>query len=65
VTAAAPAMPAGLREQLADGARLVIPIGRRDHQQLIVVERRGGEWVESSDGPVVFVPLVGEAGFPD
>ena len=64
VTAAAPAMPVGLREQLADGARLVIPVGRRDRQELMVVERRGDQWIETSEGAVVFVPLVGEGGFP-
>ncbi len=65
VTAAAPEIPDGLREQLADGGRMVIPVGRRDHQLLLLVERHGSEWVEHSDGPVVFVPLVGEAGFPE
>jgi len=64
VTAAAPGMPPGLREQLADGARLVIPVGRRDQQELTVVERQGDEWLERRDGTVVFVPLVGEGGFP-
>jgi protein-L-isoaspartate(D-aspartate) O-methyltransferase len=65
VTAAAPRIPDGLREQLADGGRLVIPVGPRDHQQLVVVERHGNEWRERSDGPVVFVPLVGEGGYPE
>jgi protein-L-isoaspartate(D-aspartate) O-methyltransferase len=65
VTAAAPRIPEGLREQLADGGRLVIPVGPRDHQQLVVVERHGNEWIERSDGPVVFVPLVGEGGYPE
>jgi protein-L-isoaspartate(D-aspartate) O-methyltransferase len=65
VTAAAPRIPEGLRDQLADGGRLVIPVGPRDHQQLVVVERHGNEWRERSDGPVVFVPLVGEGGYPD
>jgi protein-L-isoaspartate(D-aspartate) O-methyltransferase len=65
VTAAAPRVPDGLREQLADGGRLVIPVGPRDHQQLLVVERHGNEWHERSDGPVVFVPLVGQGGYPD
>jgi protein-L-isoaspartate(D-aspartate) O-methyltransferase len=65
VTAAAPRIPEGLREQLADGGRLVIPVGPRDHQQLVVVERHGNEWRERSDGPVVFVPLVGEGGYPE
>jgi protein-L-isoaspartate(D-aspartate) O-methyltransferase len=65
VTAAAPRIPDGLREQLAEGGRLVIPVGPRDHQQLVVVERHGNEWRERSDGPVVFVPLVGEGGYPE
>jgi protein-L-isoaspartate(D-aspartate) O-methyltransferase len=64
VTAGAPSIPDALREQLAVGARLVIPVGPRDRQELIVVERRGpADWVERSDGAVVFVPLVGEAGW--
>jgi protein-L-isoaspartate(D-aspartate) O-methyltransferase len=65
VTAAAPEIPDHLREQLADGGRMVIPVGRRDHQELLLVERRGNEWLERSDGPVVFVPLVGEGGFSE
>ncbi len=66
VTAAAPAVPDALREQLAVGARLVIPVGPRYQQDLIVVERRGpNDWDELSDGAVVFVPLVGEGGFRD
>jgi protein-L-isoaspartate(D-aspartate) O-methyltransferase len=63
VTAAAPRIPEGLREQLQDGGRMVIPVGPRDHQLLIVVERHGDEWIERSDGPVVFVPLIGEGGY--
>jgi protein-L-isoaspartate(D-aspartate) O-methyltransferase len=63
VTAAAPEIPPGLREQLVEGGRMVLPVGRRDHQELILVERHGDEWTERTDGPVVFVPLVGEGGF--
>ena len=66
VTAGAPAIPHSLREQLADGARLVIPVGPRYQQDLIVVERRGpNDWQEWSDGAVVFVPLVGEGGWSE
>jgi protein-L-isoaspartate(D-aspartate) O-methyltransferase len=64
VTAAAPRIPEALREQLAVGARLVIPVGPRYEQELVLVERRSPtDWREWSDGAVVFVPLVGEAGF--
>jgi protein-L-isoaspartate(D-aspartate) O-methyltransferase len=64
VTAGAPSIPHALREQLAVGARLVIPVGPRYQQDLIVVERRGpNDWEEWSDGAVVFVPLVGEGGW--
>ncbi|HYL40668.1 MAG TPA: protein-L-isoaspartate(D-aspartate) O-methyltransferase, partial [Candidatus Binatus sp.] len=64
VTAAAPTIPDVLRDQLAVGARLVIPVGPRHLQSLMVVERRGqAEWREWSDGAVVFVPLVGEGGW--
>ena len=63
VTAAAPAIPAALRDQLADGGRLVIPVGPRDRQILTVVTRHGDEWTEQPDGACVFVPLIGEGGF--
>jgi protein-L-isoaspartate(D-aspartate) O-methyltransferase len=64
VTAAAPAIPDALRDQLAVGARLVIPVGPRHVQDLRVVERRGpADWREWSDGAVMFVPLVGEGGW--
>ena len=65
VTAAAPAIPAGLRDQLADGGRLVIPIGPRGVQVLTLVVRRGNDWLETPHGACVFVPLVGPGGFPD
>jgi protein-L-isoaspartate(D-aspartate) O-methyltransferase len=63
VAAAAPAIPDALRVQLGDGRRLVIPVGTRREQQLLVVERHGSEWVERSDGACVFVPLIGAAGW--
>jgi protein-L-isoaspartate(D-aspartate) O-methyltransferase len=63
VAAAAPAVPEPLRNQLGDGRRLVIPVGGRQDQQLLVVTRHGQAWVERSDGACVFVPLLGEAGW--
>jgi protein-L-isoaspartate(D-aspartate) O-methyltransferase len=64
VTAGAPMIPEALREQLAVRARLVIPVGSREQQELLVIERRSPtDWREWSDGPVMFVPLVGESGW--
>jgi protein-L-isoaspartate(D-aspartate) O-methyltransferase len=59
VTAAAPALPRPLWEQLADGGRLVIPIGPvNEGQTLWLVIRRGRQMVRRSLGGVRFVPFV-------
>jgi protein-L-isoaspartate(D-aspartate) O-methyltransferase len=64
VAAAAPAIPIPLREQLSpNGGRLVIPVGNRGRQDLLLIIRDGDTWEERNDGSVVFVPLVGEQGF--
>jgi len=65
VTAAAPRVPAALPAQLADGGRLVVPVGMRGRQELILVVRRGDSFEERACGPCVFVPLIGEGGFAE
>jgi protein-L-isoaspartate(D-aspartate) O-methyltransferase len=66
VAAAAPAIPTSLREQLSpNGGRLVIPVGDRRRQVLLLVVRNGDTWQERNDGYVVFVPLLGAEGFPE
>jgi len=59
VACAAPSVPPALLEQLADGGRLVIPVGHSaaDHQDLQVITRRGDQTVVRSLFPVRFVPL--------
>jgi protein-L-isoaspartate(D-aspartate) O-methyltransferase len=63
VSAASPEIPAPLVEQLADGGRMVIPLGDRDAQTLTVVERQGQDVRSRTIADVRFVPLVGEFGF--
>lgn len=63
VAAGAPAVPPALREQLGDGGRLVIPVGTRTHQDLIVVHRVGDRFHEDRGDGCVFVPLQGEFGW--
>jgi protein-L-isoaspartate(D-aspartate) O-methyltransferase len=60
VTAAPPRIPEPLKQQLAEGGRLVIPVGDF-YQELVVLTRRGGELERRSVFPVRFVPMTGEA----
>lgn len=64
VTAASPRVPQPLQEQLADGGRLVIPVGERHEQQLISLQRVGQEFKQAQICPCRFVPLIGRHGFP-
>jgi protein-L-isoaspartate(D-aspartate) O-methyltransferase len=63
VSAASPDIPAPLVEQLADGGRMVIPLGDREAQALTLVERHGDDVRTSTIADVRFVPLVGQFGF--
>jgi len=65
VTAGAPRVPERLRGQLADGGRLVVPVGDRHGQRLVVVTRRGEAFEERDSIPCVFVKLVGADGWPE
>ncbi len=65
VAAGGPSIPEPLKEQLAVGGRLVIPVGPAPRtQKLVRLVRRGeDEYEEENLGHVRFVPLVGEAGW--
>ena len=68
VSAAGPHLPAALREQLAVGGRLVMPVGERGWGQRLLKLTRidAGTFRQEDLGGVVFVPLVGAQGWaPD
>lgn len=60
VTAGAPELPEPLCDQLAEGGRMLIPLGDREEQMLTLVSRRGDELERRDIGPVRFVPLIGQ-----
>jgi protein-L-isoaspartate(D-aspartate) O-methyltransferase len=63
VTAAAPEAPKPLLDQLADGGRLVIPVGGMGNQVLETWDRRGETFDQEAILPVAFVPLRGKYGW--
>ena len=65
VTAAAREVPQPLLDQLADGGRLVIPVGSLHGQQMQRITRRGDRFETENFGPYAFVPLIGEHGWPE
>jgi len=65
VTAGAPDIPPPLVEQLAEGGRIVIPIGGRPYQTLVKGTKRGGRLHKEEVCGCLFVPLVGEYGWPE
>jgi protein-L-isoaspartate(D-aspartate) O-methyltransferase len=63
ITAAAPDVPPPLIGQLAEGGRLVAPVGSRDLQELVRCTKKEGKVTREYFGGVVFVPLLGEYGW--
>jgi protein-L-isoaspartate(D-aspartate) O-methyltransferase len=63
VSAAAPAVPQPLVDQLAEGGRLVIPVGTMEHQQLLRIVKSNGRTTEQELFACRFVPLVGQHGW--
>jgi protein-L-isoaspartate(D-aspartate) O-methyltransferase len=67
VTAGGPGIPEPLKEQLAVGGRLVIPVGASLYSQKLLRVRRisDSKYQQEDLGGVRFVPLIGAAGWED
>lgn len=63
VSAAAPAIPRSLFDQLADEGRMVIPVGPQQSQELQLVRKRAGSPVVEVIEGCRFVPLIGAGGY--
>ena len=65
VAAAAPRLPRALLEQLNEGGRLVIPVGSRSQQDLLLVTKSHDGYSVKNHGSCRFVPLVGQGAWPE
>jgi protein-L-isoaspartate(D-aspartate) O-methyltransferase len=65
VAAAAPSIPEPLKLQLAEGGKLLVPVGGRLYQELMLVVRRDNQFTQENLGGCVFVPLVGDHGYTE
>jgi protein-L-isoaspartate(D-aspartate) O-methyltransferase len=63
VSAAAPSTPRALFSQLAEGGRMVVPVGPAQAQQLQLIEKHGREPLVRLLDYCRFVPLIGQQGY--
>jgi protein-L-isoaspartate(D-aspartate) O-methyltransferase len=62
VTCAPTHIPQKLQEQLADGGRMIIPVGGNYTQELVLLKKKGGKLIKEDVLPVRFVPMINEKG---
>jgi protein-L-isoaspartate(D-aspartate) O-methyltransferase len=65
VAAAAPAVPQPLLAQLAEGGRMILPVGDAEHQELRLIEKRGKSYRNTTLEGCRFVPLIGYYGWQE
>jgi protein-L-isoaspartate(D-aspartate) O-methyltransferase len=63
VGAASPDVPQPLLDQLAERGRLLVPVGSKEEQQLLLITRKGTTFGRETLTPVRFVPLLGDHGW--
>jgi len=62
VTCSPSAVPPALSEQLAEGGRMIIPVGKAYYEELVLLEKRQGKIRQRAIIPVRFVPMVDSDG---
>lgn len=62
VTCSPSDVPPALKNQLAEGGRMVIPVGPDTRQSLVVLTKRNGQFEQESIAPVRFVPMQNKEG---
>jgi len=62
--AAAPDVPSPWIEQLAEGGRIVLPVGGKDWQSIVIVDKNAGRIKKTHGSNVCFVRLIGQEGWP-
>ena len=62
VTCAPTHVPTPLKEQLKEGGRMIIPVGKAYRQNLVLLEKKEGKLIEKKVIPVLFVPMVDDRG---
>jgi protein-L-isoaspartate(D-aspartate) O-methyltransferase len=65
VTCAPEKVPPPLIEQLKDGGRMIIPVGSRWDQELVLLRKQGGRLERQAVLPVLFVPMRGQSERPE
>ncbi|MDB4950672.1 MAG: Protein-L-isoaspartate O-methyltransferase [Gemmatimonadetes bacterium] len=65
VAAGGPEVPQPLLDQMAEGGRMLVPVGTREAQRLVLVRRHGAEYTHEEVLDCTFVPLLGRFGWPD
>jgi protein-L-isoaspartate(D-aspartate) O-methyltransferase len=63
VTAGAPIVPQSLTDQLMDGGILVIPVGNREKQSMVVIRKINDKLLKEEYDNFAFVPLLGKEGW--